>query len=68
MHLIALRAALEDRVKTEHRLEQITRMVTNLTHIQALAYGTEEMRTAKNILAMANLTFLFTVDYCEVTV
>lgn len=68
LNIIKLRAVLESKVETEQRLHKVTRLVTNLTHIQALAYGGEDLRTQKNVLAMAGLTFMFNQDFCEVLI
>ena len=48
--------------------KRIQRLLGNLSYIQHLAYSMEPQRNAKNILAMYNLTYVFTLDYMKVSV
>lgn len=46
---------------------RLRRLLTNLIHIQQLAYSHEQKRSTRNILAMHNLTYIFSLDYIKVS-
>lgn len=48
------------------KTKRLLRLIANLSHIQDLAYATESRRTSANMLAMHNLTYVFSLDYVKV--